>query len=375
MFAKTIFKSFKNHDMRKHLLVFLGILAVYRFLAHIPVPIGNATTLRDAVHQLISSTDFGNFLNMISGGGLTNFSILFVGISPYITSSIVFQLLSKAIPALEEMSEDGEVGRCKINQMTRLFTIPLAVLQASAYTYLLYNSVVASSTAVLVEPTIFEWVVAITAMTTGSVVLMWLGELMTEQGIGNGISTLIFASIVSSFPATFANLTASLLSTSSGSLSLFGWLNLPVNPVWFWITLAIAVGVVLIIFFLVKINEAQRIVTINYAKRVNGNSAYGDVRSIMPLKMTIAGVIPVIFATALLSIPALIGQLLLSKNADSAVGQTLISFFTAPNASNFYTLYPLGITWKWFVYPAAYFALVFLFTYVYRISSSGSTNL
>ena len=365
MHFKTIFKSLKNKDMLKRFLIILGLLVAYRFLAHIPVPIGDATTFQDAVHNLINSSDFGSFLNMISGGGLTSFSILLVGLSPYITSSIVVQLLTKAIPSLEEISQDGEVGRRKINQWTRIATIPLAIIQSIAYIYILYQNVVASSTAVLVEPTTFEWAVAIIAMVAGSIILMWLGELMTEQGIGNGISMLIFASIISGFPTTFANLTSALLDTSNGSLSLFGWFNLPVNPTVFWIMLGFIVAIVIVIYFLVKLNEAQRIITINYAKRVHGNSAYGGIRSILPLKLISAGVIPVIFATAFLSLPALVGQFLLSKNADSTFAQTLVSIFTAPSSSNFSTLYPLGITWKWFIYPAVYFLLVFVFTYFY----------
>ncbi|MBQ3464538.1 preprotein translocase subunit SecY [Candidatus Saccharibacteria bacterium] len=365
MHFKTIFKSLKNKDMLKRFLIILGILVVYRFLAHIPIPLGDATTLQEAVKNLINSSDFGSFLNMISGGGLTSFSIILVGLSPYITASIVVQLLTKAIPSLEELSQDGEVGRRKINQWTRIAAVPLALIQSIAYIYILYQNVVASATAVLTDPTFLEWAIAIVAMIAGSVILMWLGELMTEQGIGNGISMLIFASIITGFPATFASLTAALLDTSSGSLSLFGWLNLPVNPSVFWIVLGFAVAIVLVIYMLIKLNEAQRIVTINYAKRVHGNSAYGDIRSILPLKLISAGVIPVIFATAFLSLPALVGQFLLTKNADSVFGQTLVQLFTAPSASNFSSLYPLGITWRWFIYPAVYFLLVVIFTYFY----------
>ena len=365
MHFKTIFKSLKNKDMLKKFLVIIGILFVYRFLAHIPLPLGEISTFRDAVHNLINSSNFGSFINMISGGGLTNFSIILVGISPYITSSIVIQLLTKAIPSLEEISEDGEVGRRKINQWTRILTVPLAIVQSIAYIYILNQNVLASATAVTPELTVSQWSIAIIAMVAGSIILMWLGELMTEQGIGNGMSTLILASIVSSLPQTLAAFWTSLTDTSAGTLSLFGWFNLPVNPVTFWITLGFVIAIITVIYFLTKLNEAQRILTINYAKRVHGNSAYGDIRSILPLKLISAGVIPVIFATAFLSLPALIGQVILTKNADSAIGQQLVAIFTAPNSSNFADLYPLGITWKWFIYPAALFALIVMFTYFY----------
>ena len=365
MHFKTIFKSLKNKDMLKKFLIIIGILFAYRFLAHIPLPLGEVTTFRDAVHNLINSSNFGSFINMISGGGLTNFSIILVGISPYITASIVMQLLSKAIPSLEEMSEDGEVGRKKINQWTRVLAVPLAIVQSIAYIYILNQNVLASATAITPDLTLLQWAIAIIAMVAGSIILMWLGELMTEQGIGNGMSTLILASIVSSLPQTLATLWSSLTDTSAGTLSLFGWLNLPVNPATFWITLGFIIAIVVVIYFLTKLNEAQRILTINYAKRVHGNSAYGDIRSILPLKLISAGVIPVIFATAFLSLPALIGQVIISKNADSALGQQLVAIFSAPNANNFADLYPLGITWKWFIYPAVLFLLIVMFTYFY----------
>ena len=365
MHFKTIFKSLKNKDMLKKFLIIIGILFVYRFLAHIPLPLGEVSTFRDAVHNLINGSNFGSFLNMITGGGLTNFSIILVGISPYITASIVIQLLTKAVPSLEEISEDGEVGRRKINQWTRILAVPLAIIQSIAYIYILNQNIIASATAATPELTSLEWIIAIVAMVAGSILLMWLGELMTEQGIGNGMSTLIFASIVSSFPSTLASLWAALIDTSEGSLSLFGWLNLPVNPTVFWIILGFIVAIVIVIYFLTKLNEAQRILTINYAKRVHGNSAYGDIRSILPLKLISAGVIPVIFATAFLSLPALIGQVVLSNNADSVFAQKLVTIFTAPNAQNFAELYPLGITWQWFIYPAALFLLIVMFTYFY----------
>ncbi|MBQ2660251.1 preprotein translocase subunit SecY [Candidatus Saccharibacteria bacterium] len=365
MHFKTIFKSFKNKDMLKRILIILGILVAYRIIAHIPVPLGEPATFKEAIANLINSSDFGNFINLISGGGLTSFSIILVGISPYITSSIVIQLLTKAIPSLEELSQDGETGRRKINQWTRIASIPLAIIQSIAYIYILYQSVLASNTSIVADPTTMDWIVSVSAMVAGSTILMWLGELITEQGIGNGISTIIFASIISQLPTTFATLSSQLFDTSQGSLSVFGWFELPVNATVFWICLGFVVALLAVIYFLVKINEAQRVITINYAKRVHGNSAYGGIRSILPIKLIAAGVIPVIFATAFLSLPALVGQFILTLNPENSFGSTLISLFTAPSASNFSTLYPDGITAKWFFYPAVYFVLVILFTYFY----------
>ena len=365
MHFKTIFKSLKNKDMLRRVGIILGILVAYRLLAQIPVPMGDASTFKEAVSNLMEKSDFSNFLNLISGGGLASFSIILVGMSPYITGSIVIQLLTKAIPRLEELSNDGETGRRKINQWTRMLTVPLAIVQSIAYIFILYQTTISANIATEFSPSMGDWILSVTAMTTGSVILMWMGELITEQGIGNGISTLIFASIISKLPTTLASLGASLFDTSQGSLSMFGWLNLPVNPIVFWIVLGFSLAMLVVIYFLVKLNEAQRIVTINYAKRVHGNSSYGGIKSILPIKLIAAGVIPVIFATAFLSLPALVGQVISSVNPGNEVGESLTTIFSAPSANNFSSLYPNGITGQWFVYPTLYFLLVFAFTYFY----------
>lgn len=365
MHFKTIFKSLKNKDMLKRVMIILGIIVAYRILARIPVPMGDVSTFKEAVSNLLAKSDFSNFLNLISGGGLASFSIILVGLSPYITGSIVIQLLTKAIPSLEELSNDGETGRRKINQWTRMLTVPLAIVQSIAYIFILYQSTISANTATEFIPTAGDWALSVTAMTTGSLILMWMGELITEQGIGNGISTLIFASIISQLPTTMASLGASLFDTSEGSLNLFGWLDLPVNPTIFWIVLGFTVAMIVVIYFLVKINEAQRIITINYAKRVHGNSSYGGIKSILPIKLIAAGVIPVIFATAFLSLPALVGQVITTVNPENEFGPTLVSIFSAPSANNFAAMYPDGITGQWFVYPVLYFILVFMFTYFY----------
>lgn len=362
---KTIFKSLKNKDMLKRVLIVFGLLIVYRFLAHIPVPLGEPATFQEAVASIIQQSDFGSFLNLVSGGGLTTFSILLVGISPYITASIVVQLVTKAIPRLEELSQDGETGRRKISQWTRILAVPLAIVQSIAYIFILYQSVLSSNAALAYTPTTADWMLSVTAMVAGSIILMWFGELITEQGIGNGISIIIFASIISQLPTTLTSLGTALFDTSADSLSLFGWFNLPVNPTIFWIVLGFAIALLIVIYFLVKLNEAQRVITVNYAKRVHGNSTYGGIKSILPLKLIAAGVVPVIFATAFLSLPALIGQLIQTINPEGTFGATLVTLFTAPSASNFATYYPNGITAQWFFYPALYFALVVLFTYFY----------
>lgn len=365
MHFSTIFRSFKNKDMLKRIGIILGIIVVYRLLAQIPVPMGDASTFKEAVTNLLEKSDFSNFLNLISGGGLASFSIILVGLSPYITGSIVMQLLSKAIPRLEELSEDGETGRRKINQWTRMLTVPLAIIQSIAYIFILYQSTISANISTEFVPTTGDWILSVTAMTAGSLILMWLGELITEQGIGNGISTLIFASIISQLPNTMAQLGSALFDTSDGVLQLFGGLEIPVNPTVFWIIVGFAIAMLVVIYLLVKLNEAQRIITINYAKRVHGNSSYGGIKSILPIKLIAAGVVPVIFATAFLSLPALVGQVITSFDSGNEVGAWLTTVFSAPSASNYATMYPDGITGQWFVYPIMYFVLVFAFTYFY----------
>ncbi|MBR3172792.1 preprotein translocase subunit SecY [Candidatus Saccharibacteria bacterium] len=362
---KTIFKSLKNKDMLKRVLIILGIIVAYRLLAQIPVPMGDAATFKEAVSNLLDKSDFSSFLNLISGGGLASFSIILVGLGPYITSSIVIQLLTKAIPRLEELSNDGGAGRKKINQWTRILTVPLAIVQSIAYIFILYQSTISANIATDFTPTIADWTLSVAAMTAGSMILMWMGELITEQGIGNGISMMIFASIISQLPNTMAALGNAMFNTSNGTLNLFGWLELPVDPVVFWIVLGFVIAMIGVIYFLVKLNEGQRIITVNDAKRVHGNSSYGGIKSILPIKIIAAGVIPVIFATAFLSLPALVGQVMMSMDPNSEVGAGLVATFSAPSASNFATIYPDGITAQWFVYPAMYFILVFLFTYFY----------
>ena len=350
--------------MQKRLLVLLGLVVVYRFLAHVPVPLAEPTQMKEVINSVINGSDFGGFLNLLSGGALASFSIVLVGLSPFITASIITQLLTKAIPKLEELHKDGESGRRKIQQWTRMITVPLAIVQSIAFIYILRQSVLAgNTTSGLATTTPIEWIVAVSAMTAGSVLLMWLGEIMTEQGVGNGLSLLIFAGIISQMPQTLQTVGSSLVDTSkTGGLNVFGWFEIPVNPLAFWVVSAVAAASLAVLYLLVKINEAQRVVTINYAKRVQGNSSYGGVKSILPMKLIAAGVIPVIFAVAFLSLPAFIGQVLKATNNPEfvTIGNNLVTWFQTPNPGQF-----TGATIQAFIYPAMYFVLVIAFTYFY----------
>lgn len=359
---KTILRSLKNREMQKKLLAVLGIIVAYRFLAHIPVPLAEPTELKEVVNSVINGNQFGGFLNLLSGGALAAFSIVLAGLSPFITASIITQLLTKAIPKLEELHKDGEAGRRKINQWTRMISVPLAIIQSITFIYIIRQTVLASNSTVLTDTSALEWVMAVGAMTAGSLLLMWLGELITEQGIGNGISLLIFAGIISQFPATLVSVVSSLFDTTAGTLSVFGWFTLPVNPLMFYSMSALVVVGVLMLYILVKINEAQRVITVNYAKRVHSSSAYHGIKSVLPIKLIAAGVIPVIFAVAFLSLPAFVGQVMkaMGDPAYAELANNLITWFQTPNFTDI-----ANINAGSFVYPAAYFILVILFTYFY----------
>lgn len=359
---KTIIKSLKNKDMLKRLGIVFGVIAIYRFIAHIPVPLAQPTEMRTMISDAIGQTDLGGFLNLLSGGALTSFAIVMVGISPYITSSIIFQLLTKAIPSMEELSNDGETGRRKINQWTRMLSVPLAIFQSIAYIFILRQTVLASASITLDSLSLTRWIIAVTSMVAGSVILMWFGELITEQGIGNGISTIIFIGIISQMPDMLATVFSLLVDTSNGSLNVFNWFTLPISPAGVALLAFLAVVGLLVLYFLVKINEAQRLITINYAKRVHGNSSYGGIRSIMPLRLITAGVVPVIFAVAFLSLPAFAGQLMKSSGAENlqTIANNLILWFRTPTASGF----EIG-GWQAMIYPIIYFILIVMFTYFY----------
>ena len=358
---KIILRSLKNKDMQKRLGIVLGLIVAYRFLAHVPVPLAEPSRLKDIIQNVVSASDFGGFLNILTGGALAQLSIVLIGLGPFINASIITQLLTKAIPSLEEMHKDGESGRRKINQWTRIASVPLAIAQSIGIIYFLRQSVLAGSTTGTVAGSLHEWIVAVTALTAGSLLLMWLGELMTEQGVGNGISLLIFASVISQLPTTFGSIYSSLFNTQDGSLSVFGWFSLPVNPTTFWTVVVLGTIGLILLYLLVKINEAQRIVTINYAKRVGGNSSYGGIKSILPIKLIAAGVVPVIFAVAFLSLPAFVGQLLhATPGANQQLANNLIQWFQAPTAQTYATG---GLTVL--IYPSIYFLLVIAFTYFY----------
>jgi len=358
---KIIWRSLKHGDMRNRLLAVVGMMIVFRVMAHIPIPLEDPTTLGEVLDTLFTSTDgtggLLNFLNVLSGGALANFSIMLIGLGPYINASIIMQLLTQAIPKLEELNKEGEYGRKKINQITRMLALPLAVVQSIGAIVLLRQQVSSLSG---VSSTSSGTLLMVIALTGGSMLLMWLGELMTEQSVGNGISLLITAGIVSTLPATIASIGTSVF---SGSESItFAGRTINYNNQ----SLIIALILLLIVLFttwaVIMLNEAQRRVTINYAKRVQGNRAYGGVTTTLPIKIITAGVIPVIFAVAFLTMPSFIGQILANNGSETVrtIAANMTEWFATPTSQTFSQP---GFTP--FIYPATYFVLIVMFTYFY----------
>ncbi len=328
---------FQDSLLRKKILFMAAFLVLFRLLATIPIP--GIDVLR--LNALLEGNQFLGLLNIFSGGGLSNLSIVMLGVGPYITSSIIMQLMTMMIPKLKQLyHEEGEAGRLKFAQYSRLLTVPLALLQAFSFLLLLEKQ------GVLVDLTLFARLVNVLVVAGGSVLLMWLGELMTEFGIGNGVSMIIFAGIVASIPTAL-----------SQAIITFDVSQIPVY-------LAFVAASVAIVLCVVIVTEAERPIPITYAKRVRGNKVYGGVSTYLPLRVNQAGVIPIIFALSILLFPQLILNFL--ANVSNPIVQSVSKFALALLSNG------------WF-YSISYFLLVFLFTYFYTAVTfdpdSISTNL
>lgn len=323
-FFRQIKIVFSDGDLRKKILFILGILVVFRIGAALPIPgidLGRLQTL-------FANNQFLGLLNIFSGGTLDNMSIMMLGLSPYITASIVMQLLTLIFPGLKEMyHEEGEAGRQRFSQYSRLLTLPLALLQGFGLLTLLIRQGIIEP----LDP--FGYMVNISIVAAGALFLMWLGELISEYGVGNGASVLIFAGIVASLPAVIGQ-TAFTFEAS----------QLPIIIAFVLISLITVGGVVLI-------NEGQRPIPVSYAKQIRGMKMYGGVATYLPLRVNQAGVIPIIFAISILIFPQMIANFLAGVG-----GGTILNAI-----SNFV----VGVMNNPWVYAALYFTLVFLFTYFY----------
>ncbi|MGE5392264.1 MAG: preprotein translocase subunit SecY [Candidatus Saccharibacteria bacterium] len=328
-----ISQIWKVKDLRNKIIIVALLLVVTRILAHVPIPGIDLTGLRN----LLNTNQLFGLLNIFSGGGLKTFSVAMLGVGPYITASIIMQLLTVIIPKLGELQkEGGEAGRAKINQYMRLLTVPLTPIQAYGTIVLLSRT---TGTNVIMGFTPFQWFTTLLSITAGTLILMWIGELITEYKIGNGISIIIFAGIVAQIPTYIQQMYVNL-TTSTGSISTQGLVTL----VGF-----LAIGF-LVIAGVVAITEAQRNIPVSYAKRVRGNKLYGGVNTHLPLRVNQAGVIPIIFAISFLLFPGLIANFF-SQARTPAIAHAAIAINNFIQNQTYY-----GII---------YFVLVVAFTYFY----------
>lgn len=312
-----------DRGLRNRILFVLGALALFRVFAAIPIPGVNVEQLE----QFFSNNQFLGLLNIFSGGGLSNLSIVLLGVGPYITASIIMQLLTIMIPKLKALyQEEGEAGRKRFSQYSRLLTLPMALLQGFGFLILFERQGIVTSLDT------FSFIVNLGIITAGSLLLMWIGELISEFGIGNGVSLIIFAGIVASLPQTISQL-----------VFTFDVSQIPLYLGFLLVGLVIITGVVVM-------TEAERPVPVTYAKRVRGMKVYGGTATYLPLRVNQAGVIPIIFALSLLLFPQMIFNFLagLDVPAVNAIATAV-----------------LGALENNIVYGVLYFILVFLFTYFY----------
>ncbi len=323
MIKEILVRAFREKEVRNRLLFTLGMIVTFRFLAHIPLPGVDLSALR----ELFTSNALLGILNIFSGGGMENFSIVSLGLNPYINATIIFQLLGFGFPQIKELMQEGEYGRARINQYTRLLTVPLALFQGYGLYFLLSNQ------GIVQKLPLFQLVALVTSLAAGSILMMWLGEILTERGIGNGISMLIFVGIVAGYPLSLGR----TLATSSGE-GLGGFL------LFLLLAIVLITGVVIV-------TEAARRIKIEYAVRARRGRFSGGGGTYLPLRITQAGVIPIIFAISLVLIPPTFARFFSgSTNAlVSRVSSLILTLFDPQ--STFYTVF--------------YFLVVVLFTFFY----------
>ncbi|MBC7073866.1 preprotein translocase subunit SecY [Candidatus Parcubacteria bacterium] len=329
MELKQIFLAFKVKDLRKKILFILLIFAIFRFLAAIPIPAIDRYTFKEILEKssaFLAQYGFFRLLNVFTGGALERFSIVMLGLGPYITATIILQLLTLMIPSLEKMyKEGGREGREKFEQYGRILTVPLSMLQGFAMIRLW------SQQKILPHLSLLETLSSVFAISGATLLLMWLGELISEKGLGNGVSLLIFAGIAADFPTNIG----ALITT----FQAFQILNY----------LIFFLMVILILTSVVIVNEARRNIPINYTKRVRGTRLFGGVSTFLPISLNPAGVIPIIFAISLLTFPPTIAQFLVQNPGIlGKIAKATISFFE-----------------NQILYSILYFLLVFVFTYFY----------
>jgi len=320
---ERILKIFKDVELRNKLLFVLGLLVIFRIAAHIPIPGIDAENLK----RFFSTNQIFGLINIFSGGAMINFSIVALGVGPYITAAIIFQLLTMIVPKLEALSKE-ESGRQKINQYTRFITVPLAFLQGYGMVMLLSRS----SQRIIINTSPFAIFSMMVTMAAGTIFLMWIGEIISEKKVGNGISLLIFAGIVDRIPGVIQQVLVTYDQAQIANMIAFTA-----------IALVTIVGVVMM-------NEAQRNIPVSYAKQVRGMKMYGGMDTHLPLRVNVAGVIPIIFAISIILLPSMVAQFFIGAK----------TAWIASAADFTMTLFGNKL-----FYGALYFILVFAFTYFY----------
>ena len=322
MWFKRLLQIFRVGELRDKVIFVLGVFVVFRIMANIPIPAIDALKIQ----QFFEGNQLFGLLNLFTGGAMDNLSLVMLGLGPYITAVIIMQLMTMIFPALERMyKEEGEQGRQKFNQYGRLLTVPFAIFQGYGFLTIFARQGIIGAMSPL------DYVMALVTITAGTLILMWMGELISEKGIGNGVSLLIFAGIVANFPSSLKQM-----------FVVFDLSQLLSYVAFFAMALAIIAGVVLI-------TEARRNIPVSYAKRVRGNKMYGGVSTYLPLNVNPAGVIPIIFALSIMLFPGMIASFF--AGAEGIVGTAAI--FVQKLFENPWT------------YGIAYFVLVGLFTYFY----------
>lgn len=333
---QKLLQIFRIPELRKKILTVFSLLVIFRIAAVIPVP----GVPREGLQDLFAGNQLFGLLDIFSGGGLSNLSIVMLGVSPYITASIVMQLSTMIIPRLEQLQkEEGEAGRRKINQWTRYLTVPLAALQGFGFLNLIQRG---GAGAAAFSFTPWQFAMTLVAVTAGSIFLMWLGELISEQGIGNGISLLIFVGIIARLPQTVTQIASTWTPDQLMTYLAFGI-----------VSLVVIAGVVLV-------TEGQRMIPVSYAKQVRGNRMFGGVSTHLPLRVNQAGVMPIIFALSIMLFPGVVANFLLG--VDSQI--------VARSASFIVDLFQD----QWF-YGILYFVLVVAFTYFYTSVTFDPKNI
>jgi len=320
---ESLLNAFRAPDIRRRILFVLGILIVFRFMAHVPVPGVDKAQLAN----FFEGNPLFGLLDLFSGGGLSSFSVVGLGVNPYINASIIMQLMQGVIPSLQALSREGEYGRNRINQYTRYLSVPMAILQAYGFLALLNSQGVLTGTFALNS---LETITQIVTLTAGSVALMWLGELITEKGIGNGVSFIIFAGIVSRAPGAAANFAGNPSLTSIIILAIIG------------------ISAVAVIIY---IQEGQRRIPVQYASRVRGRRMYQGGQTFLPLRVNQAGVIPIIFAVSILLFPQQIASYFTTSSVSivADISKAIVGFFNTRSIP----------------YILLYFLLTVGFTYFY----------